>query len=206
MACIQSFPPKTAKELRKILKEVERENTVIALMLELMALTGLRYSDCSVLKFDDVMINGVVRDSVTIVQKKSYSKRLSCGVKEETARNASKVEVVLSGEQAEEVILDCLFIATKGEGLLFASSKCKGKPYTAQYTNRILKKVAKKMGLKYSLSTHSFRKSFAFMILNNGARINQIRDKLGHSSIAVTDHYLRTFMSDGDDFVKQIKF
>ncbi|MGF1905219.1 tyrosine-type recombinase/integrase [Aliivibrio salmonicida] len=205
MACIKSYPPQNPKELRKILKAVESENITIALMLEFMALTGLRFCDCSPLVFSQVMINGVVRDRVTIVQQKPYNKRIASGATEAVARNASKLDVIFS-DQAASVIMDCREFADKGSALLFESSKIKGRPYSAQHVNRILKKVAEKMELKYALSTHSFRKAFAFMLIEDGAGVHHVRDKLGHSSIAVTDHYLRSFMSDSDEFAKNLKF
>lgn len=50
-------------------------NPVIRLMLEFEARTGLRYVDASQIKWADVMINGVYRESFTLVMSKSYNKR-----------------------------------------------------------------------------------------------------------------------------------
>lgn len=204
MASNKSYPPKDKEELRKILDDVARTNTVVALMLELMALTGLRYSDCSELRFSDVMINNGIRDKVTVIQKKAHSKRLSSGASPSVAKAMSQLDVPI-GEQAAKVIIEALELS-EGSKLLFASHKNPDKPYTCQYVNRLLKAVASKFGLKYQLSTHSFRKVFALMLLENGASIHDVRDKLGHSSIAVTDHYLRTFLSESDQFVSDIQF
>lgn len=204
MASSKAYPPKDKEELRKILDEVARTNTVISLMLELMALTGFRYSDCSELRFSDVMINNGIRDRVTVIQKKPHSKRLSAGASPSVAKAMSQIDVPI-GTQASKVIVEALELS-EGSKLLFASHKNHDKPYTCQYVNRLLKAVASKLGLKYQLTTHSFRKAFALMLLENGANIHELRDKLGHSSIAVTDHYLRTFLSESDQFVSDIKF
>ena len=129
---------------------------------------------------------------------------------ERAAREASKLTFSIN-EQCSALILDAITLAgldaTKDGGkLLFESSAKKGSPYTAQYINRLLKKVAIKLGLKYPLSTHSFRKMFALLIIKGGASVHQARDALGQSSLSATDHYLRTFMSENKSFTDKISF
>jgi integrase len=204
MTCIQSFPPKNRQELRKILNSVSIVHPVIANMLEMSALTGLRYSDCSILKKSDVLINGLVRERITIVQQKGYNKRLSAGKTPAAAKKAAQLKVTFSA-QAQELITDSIYLNPTAT-YLFESDRKVGSPYTAQYVNRILKKVAIDLKLKYPLSTHSFRKSFALMLIKGGAKIHEVRDLLGHSSLASTDHYLSTFIDNTDKIIAKIKF
>ncbi|QUM78771.1 tyrosine-type recombinase/integrase (plasmid) [Moritella sp. 24] len=204
MACIQSYPPRTIKELRNILQLVDSSNPVVALMLEMSALTGLRYSDCSTLTIKEVTINGVLRESISVVQKKGYKKRLSSGMAEPAARRAATVRVSFS-DQAKELIEEAVRL-NPGGTLLFESDRKRGFPYSAQYVNRILKSAAVKLKLTYPLSSHSFRKAFALMLIENGAKSHTVRDLLGHASLASTDHYLSTFMSDNDGHVAKLKF
>lgn len=204
MACVQSFPPANSKELRRILKLVDQANPIVANMLEMSALTGLRYCDCSILKKSDVMINGAIRDRVTITQQKAYNKRKSTGMSDAAAKKASKLTVSFN-DQAKDIIKDACRLSPDST-YLFESDRKKGSPYSAQYVNRILKKVATKLQLNYSLSTHSFRKSFAQTVVKKGAPVHMVRDLLGHSSLSSTDHYLSTFMGDADKIVAKIKF
>lgn len=63
-----------------------------------------------------------------------------------------------------------------------------------------VRKAVKESGLDPDLyATHSCRKSFAKDLLDSGATLIQIRDLLGHSSIAMTEKYLET-LSTTDAF------
>jgi integrase len=174
-------------------------------MLEFMALTGLRYSDVSRLKFTDVMINGVFRDSLVVIQIKPFNKRIAAGVKASIAKERSKVTLYLN-PQCKDLLADALGLSNRNLGLIFESSKKAGSPYTAQYVNRTLKVVAGKLKLTFALSTHSFRKAFALMLINQNAKIHQVRDALGQSSLASTDAYLKTFISESQALSNKISF
>lgn len=204
MASVKTFPPKNTKELRDIINLVEKTNPVIANMIEMISLTGLRYCDCSILKRKDVFINGSIRDHITVVQLKTFNKRLSLGMTLNAAKSSSQITIPLA-EQAKKIIEDCIYLNPNCT-LLFESDRNKGHPYSAQYINRLLDKVATKLNLKYPLGTHSFRKAFADMLDKNGASVHQIKDRLGHSSLASTDHYLSTFKNDADEMLAKIKF
>lgn len=224
MACIASEPPRSAEDCRAVLLAVDAINPVIALMLEFSALTGLRYCDVSRLRFSDVYINGVIRDSIMVIQVKTSNKRITCGIKAREARenvsltdkskaaivkdakDKSKVKVYLN-DQCKAVIEDALQLAKDKNGLMFESDKRAGKPYTAQWVNQILKRVAKGLKINYALSSHSFRKVFALLLITNGnARIHQLRDALGQSSLASTDKYLSTFMSESEALSQKVTF
>lgn len=204
MASVKTFPPKNVKELRKILDLVEKVNPIIANMLELTSLTGLRYCDCSRLKKSDALINGIVRNHIIVTQSKTYNKRVSLGVSKNAAKKSSEITIPLS-EQAKNIIEDCIYLNPKST-LLFESERNKGHPYSAQYVNRLLNKIAIELRLEYPLGTHSFRKAFADMLDKNGASVHQIKDRLGHSSLSSTDHYLSTFKNDADEMLAKIKF
>ena len=211
MACVRSEPPRSPKQCRQILQEVDQVNPIIALMLEFSALTGLRYSDASQVRISDVYINGVIRDSITVVQTKSYNKRLTIYKRRmderaaiRLAKQKSEIEIHFN-EQCKELIADAYHI-NQGRKLLFESERRKEQPYSAQYVNRVLKAVAFKLKLTFELSTHSFRKSYAKMLIDNGGNHHNVRDALGHSSLEVTDKYLKSFMSESKNLVNKIGF
>jgi len=250
MACVKSFPPRTPEECRAIINEVDMINPVLALMLEFSARTGLRVGDTGNLRFKDLYINGVLRDSITVIQSKAFNKRVTSGINSAMAKRQALVTITINNKTREEILAELdqkalvdTELTTKERdqivaearkasavtiginektkelvedalrlsggnmgGLVFESSIKKGSPYSTQYINRILKVVAFKLKLNFPLSTHSFRKAFALFITENDARMYQVRDALGHSSLDVTDAYLKSFMSEHKEIAAKVDF
>ena len=221
MAGKVSYPPPTNEELRSVLNAVAKKNATLARLFELMVYTGLRYSDASVLTFDQMMINGVPRKKVSVVQSKTHGKRLhflkvACE-KEDYAdddikrlkakiKKKSTVNLAISA-QAAEVVKACFENAKETRKFLFPSGRSRiEKPYSIRTANHVLNQVARELKLDYPLGTHSFRKSTARMITEAGGTIYHVRDQLGQSSVQVTDSYMKTFTSEHDEFAKMIQF
>ena len=62
-----------------------------------------------------------------------------------------------------------------------------------QYNSR-LKYIAKSVGIE-KLTSHVSRHSFAYYMLSTGAKIEEISFALNHSTIEITQHYLKQFPS-----------
>lgn len=73
--------------------------------------------------------------------------------------------------------------------ILFPSFK--GLKLNQGYVRRTFTAKARKAGVARRVHPHGLRHTFARNMSRAGVRIEDIRDALGHSSIAVTDHYLR---------------
>lgn len=205
LVVIDDENPTPETELRTILNAVKQKNIVIGLLLEFMALTGLRYSDASNLKRKDIFINGgVIKKSINVVQQKIYSKLKTLGTKD--AKKRATVTVVIS-DRCKGILQEVADI-TEGCEYLFESDKWvkQVKPYSIQYTNMLLKKIATNLQLDFPLSTHSFRKAYALLLIENGAQIHQVRDCLGQASLSSTDHYLSTCTRDKERLVKKLVF
>jgi site-specific recombinase XerD len=70
--------------------------------------------------------------------------------------------------------------------------------------NRNLKALQKSIGLKKTLKSHLPRTTFANLMMRGKVNHRDISNTLGHSSISITDEYLRTgFQNDGVDSVIQ---
>jgi len=67
---------------------------------------------------------------------------------------------------------------------------------TTKTVNTNIKKIAKSLGITENISTYSARHSFATISRNEGAEISYISESLGHSGMAVTENYLKSFGSD----------
>lgn len=250
MACIASFPPRSYEECRAILREVDMINPILALQLEFCARTGLRIGDAGKLKRKVFYINGLLRDSISITQSKTFNKRVTTGINAAKAKRQASMTISITGKTKEEIMaevekrsqvqleltqkeIDQIVAEAKkastitigisdkikelieealrlagcdGEmdKLLFESSVKKGSPYSTQYINRILKVVAYKLKLNYPLSTHSFRKAFASFLVRAQVNLPDVRDALGHSSLLVTNDYLKSFNSNHEQIALKI--
>ena len=66
----------------------------------------------------------------------------------------------------------------------------RGKKLSRAMIFTIVKKLAQKVGIKKSISPHTFRHTFATHLLENGADLRAIQMMLGHESITTTEIYM----------------
>ena len=64
----------------------------------------------------------------------------------------------------------------------------------------IIKDLAKKIGLKKTISPHTFRHSFATHLIEGGADLRAVQEMLGHESITTTEIYTHL----DRDYLKQV--
>ena len=74
------------------------------------------------------------------------------------------------------------------QDILFLNRR--GKQLTRAMIFTIVKNLAVTIGLKKSISPHTFRHSFATHLLENGADLRSIQQMLGHESITTTEIYM----------------
>ena len=68
-----------------------------------------------------------------------------------------------------------------------------------------LKIISKYLGLT-NIGTHSFRKLFAMDVYNKSGDIDLVKSLLNHSSVTVTQRYLKTNQTKIDEYSKSINF
>jgi site-specific recombinase XerD len=66
-----------------------------------------------------------------------------------------------------------------------------GAPMSQQYVRAMLRRVAEHAGVERRVVPHQMRHTHAAELVSEGVPMPVIRDQLGHSSLAVTDRYLR---------------
>lgn len=72
------------------------------------------------------------------------------------------------------------------------------------YIRHLLPRLASRAGIEKRVHAHALRHAFSVELEAEGAPLTTIRDLLGHSSVAVTDRYLRRIgASDAIDFARQ---
>ncbi len=94
-----------------------------------------------------------------------------------------------------------LNIQSGHEDTLFLNRR--GKQLTRAMIFTIIKQLAEKIGLKKSISPHTFRHSFATHLLQNNADLRSIQLMLGHESITTTEIYVHLDKSHLTKVVEQ---
>jgi len=82
----------------------------------------------------------------------------------------------------------------------FAFLNRRGKNLTRVMVFTIIKNLAASIGLKKSISPHTFRHSFATHLLEGGADLRAVQEMLGHESITTTEIYTHL----DRDYLKQV--
>ncbi len=80
-----------------------------------------------------------------------------------------------------------LNVAKDSENILFLNRR--GKKLSRVMIFTIIKNLAEKVGMKKSISPHTFRHSFATHLINGGADLRAVQEMLGHESILTTEIY-----------------
>lgn len=177
--------PKIGRKLPDVLSIEEIDNLIDAVdldksegqrnkaMLETLYSCGLRVSELVSLKITNLYFDqGFVR-----VEGKGNKERL----------------VPVSGKAIEEVekylseYRKRLNVAKDSENILFLNRR--GQKLSRVMVFTIIKGLAKKTGLKKSISPHTFRHSFATHLINGGADLRAVQEMLGHESILTTEIY-----------------
>lgn len=141
-------------------------------MIELLYATGLRVSELVNLKLNNINFD------------QEYLKTMGKG---------SKERIVPIGEYAMYYLKYYIdnyrndFLRDKESEYIFLSNQ--SKKMTRQTFFLLLKKIAKKEGIKTYFSPHTLRHSFATHLLRYGADLRSIQELLGHSSISTTQIY-----------------
>ena len=176
--------PQIGKHLPDILSVEEIDNLISAIdrstregqrncaILETLYSCGLRVSELCNLKISDLYLN----DGFIKVEGKGSKQRL----------------VPISPRAIEEIKN---YFITRNEGLIkpgyedFLFISKFGKNISRIMVFHIIKELADKIGLKKSISPHTFRHSFATHLLEGGANLRAIQSMLGHESIGTTEIY-----------------
>ena len=158
-------------EINKIFDSLSRSDftnkNIYISILRLMFISGLRVSEALALKWPDLS-----KVDMTInVYGKGSKERKSYLTRE---------------------FIDVLYSQKKGDGFIF---NVKGKKISVRSVNQFLEKAYRNGLIKYKISSHVFRHSFATSMLENDADIRHIQKLLGHSSISTTEIYTKVAKS-----------
>ena len=175
--------PKLDKTLPKFLYENELEQILNipdqddiiglrdALILEMFYSTGIRVSELSNLKIEDI---------------EHFNKKIR------VLGKGSKERIVLYGEKCNKLLQK---YENKSRNKLVKDNipylfvNKNGKKLDENSIRLVIKDILKKSGLNIKLTPHVLRHTFATDLLNNGADLRTVQELLGHENLKTTEIY-----------------
>lgn len=161
-------------EIEKILEIPNKETTLglrNACILEILYSTGIRVSELVNLKINDINF---------------YNKKIR------VLGKGNKERIVLFGNRCENLLERYIkesraVLNKKKVEYLFLNNL--GQNISVRSIENIIDKIEKEACLKFSISPHVFRHTFATHLLDNGADLNSVKELLGHENLNTTAIY-----------------
>jgi site-specific recombinase XerD len=135
--------------------------------------SGLRIGEVLALRSKDLDLQA----GTLVVQRGKGGKRRVVGL---DAGTAALVQRWLEVRRKREI---------NGRATIFCTLT--GDEIDQSYIRHLLPRLARRAGIEKRLHAHGLRHVYAVELEREGAPVSAIRDLLGHSSLAVTDRYLR---------------
>ena len=163
-------------EMVKVLKSIST-TTPLGLrnmaLLELFYATGMRVSEISNLKLDQIDFE---LNLILVHGKGNKDRYVAFGEEAKTALNNYLVEARKK-----------LLLHKTDYGYVFLNSN--GNMITSRGLEYIIKNIFLNAGISASVHPHMLRHTFATQMLNNGADLRTVQELLGHESISTTQIY-----------------
>jgi len=141
--------------------------------------TGLRLSECLGLKFSSITSLDGLPSSIVVIGKGNKERRVALSPIAQRALYQWLRVRNLEGDFASPYVWSHL------------SGSWRGQPFSARATQNMIKRVATRAGLDpEKLTPHKLRHSFASLLMENGRSLDEVKDLLGHASIATTQIYV----------------
>ncbi len=141
-------------------------------LLEVLYACGLRASEALALRVDDVNLGA---GYVTAMGKGSRQRLVPMG-----AQALHWMRLYLRTARPR-------FVKRADPGTLFLNRS--GRPLSRQSLWGLLKKSARRAGVRAAVSPHTLRHSFASHLLERGADLRSVQAMLGHADISTTQIY-----------------
>lgn len=148
--------------------------------------TGLRLGDLLRLRWGDLDL-GQTNDDPCMV---NFVMQKTCKY-HTVALSNSAIDIIIS-------LADEDFDNVQPENLMFKS-------FSGTYINKTLREVAEMAGIKKHLTFHSSRRTNATLLKDSGVPMETISKILGHSSIKMTDRYIKLTKAQAMKVASEVK-
>jgi integrase/recombinase XerD len=162
--------------LLHVAKKMDPFHKMYFVIILLLVTTGLRNMDIRKLKISNVNF-----ENKTILVEKSKSKEV-----------ASVYMTQLLADELKRYINHPIWQQWAGDDdkELFFNPRTM-KPYTTKNFINLIKRIAKKAGIKKNVTPHTLRFTAAMILLESGFSLKEIQTQLRHKSLATTLRYLK---------------
>ena len=154
-------------------------------ILSLFYYTGIRRSELIGLKYKDINLS---EDLIKVLGKQNKERLIPL-----LPEIKDQIKTLLSLQNQSE--------ACRSEGFFFQTES--GEKLTEAFVYKTVNDYFGKVSTKTKKSPHVLRHSFATHLLDQGADLNSIKDLLGHTSIAATQHYTHSSMAKIQEVYKK---
>ena len=163
------------EEFIELLNRIKDDNQLSIrnrLILEMLYATGLRVSELTNIKLDDINYSD---KSIRVMGK------------------GNKERIVYYGDYTKEVLDEYLnnnrneLLKGKSSNYLFINKN--GDKLTFRGVEYLIDEISKYTSVKYKISPHVLRHTFATHLLQEGADLRSVQELLGHSSLSTTQIY-----------------
>ena len=175
-------PIRSLKQIETIKKLLRQQNLRDYCLFTVGINSGLRISDLLKLIVSDVIDGNKVKDRIRLREKKTN--KFKDFPLSDNAKSAIKEYLKTRSYNPNEP----LFLSRKNKGFLLR-----------QQAYKIINDVAKSIGIKEKIGTHTLRKTFGYHAYNNGYDIAIIQKLFNHSTPAITLRYIGITQDEMDD-------
>lgn len=171
------FYPAEMQEIFKAIDQSQSETKALySALMELLYATGMRVSEISELKLDQIDFSVAL---IRVIGKGQKERIVPVG--DQALVSLAKYIKGLRQETLEENNLNETY------PYVFISKR--GKQLSPSIIRKILPQIMDEAGLKLSIHPHKLRHTFATHLLNNGADMRSVQELLGHEDLSSTQIY-----------------
>jgi integrase/recombinase XerD len=169
----------TEEEIETLIENIN--NCTVRYAVKTMANTGLRISELTNLKLEDVDFKNKV---IKVIDGKGGKNRL----------------IPINTALYEDLKRYLEEIRPQGKSNYFFATKQTGR-LSRQWTNINIKKTINELNWDIDITSHNLRHSFATNLINNNANIVAVQKLLGHNDLRTTSIYLHQSINELHDAV-----
>ena len=167
------------EEVQKLIETAYKTKYVYGLLIKTLFITGIRVSEISNLKLEDLFLS---ENKIKVVQGKGKKDRM----------------VLINEELKKELVTH---LRNRKRGYVFESTHSKN--FSKRRIQQIVQDAGKDANINKKVTPHILRHSMATYLLNKGLRLDQVQLLLGHTNPRTTEIYAKTSLEGvKDDFEK----